>query len=110
MARALISQGLILFLGVHHHNRYNSFCLVDDMMEPYRPFVDLFVWQQHQASPYAQSLTQDERETLLMLGYSSSNAPKTFATLYRAIEETAITLVRTFQERRQSICWGKIVT
>lgn len=34
MARALASQGLILSVGFHHHNRYNAFCLVDDMMEP----------------------------------------------------------------------------
>lgn len=39
-ARALISSGLICIRGVHHHNRYNAFCLADDIMEPYRPFVD----------------------------------------------------------------------
>lgn len=30
-------------LGIHHHNRYNAYCLADDMMEPYRPFVDELV-------------------------------------------------------------------
>lgn len=39
-ARALISSGLICIRGIHHHNRYNAFCLADDIMEPYRPFID----------------------------------------------------------------------
>lgn len=30
-------------LGIHHHNRYNAYCLADDIMEPYRPYVDLLV-------------------------------------------------------------------
>ena len=30
-------------LGIHHHNRYNAYCLADDIMEPYRPYVDELV-------------------------------------------------------------------
>lgn len=44
IARALVGSGLTCFRGVHHHNRYNAFCLADDMMEPYRPFVDQYVF------------------------------------------------------------------
>lgn len=44
VARALVGSGLTCFRGVHHHNRYNAFCLADDMMEPYRPFVDQYVF------------------------------------------------------------------
>ena len=40
IARALVSTGLLPVLGIHHHNRYNAYCLADDIMEPYRPFVD----------------------------------------------------------------------
>ena len=43
VARALVSSGLLPTLGIHHHNRYNAYCLADDIMEPYRPFVDRFV-------------------------------------------------------------------
>ena len=42
-ARALVGSGLACFHGIHHHNRYNAFALADDMMEPYRPFVDQYV-------------------------------------------------------------------
>lgn len=44
-ARALISSGLSPSLGLFHHNRSNAFPLADDMMEPYRPFVDELVYQ-----------------------------------------------------------------
>jgi CRISPR-associated protein Cas1 len=40
VARALCGAGLHPSLGVHHHNRYDAFCLADDLMEPFRPLVD----------------------------------------------------------------------
>ena len=39
VARAISGSGLLATLGIHHHNRYNAFCLADDIMEPYRPYV-----------------------------------------------------------------------
>jgi len=43
VARGLVSSGLLPTLGIHHHNRYNAYCLADDIMEPYRPVVDRLV-------------------------------------------------------------------
>ena len=43
VARALVSSGMLPTLGIHHHNRYNAYCLADDIMEPYRPYVDYLV-------------------------------------------------------------------
>ncbi len=41
VARAISGSGLLNTLGIHHHNnRYNAFCLADDIMEPYRPLID----------------------------------------------------------------------
>lgn len=40
IARALVGSGMLPTLGIHHRNRYNAYCLADDIMEPYRPFVD----------------------------------------------------------------------
>ena len=45
VARALVSSGMLPTLGIHHHNRYNAYCLADDIMEPYRPYVDEYVVQ-----------------------------------------------------------------
>lgn len=42
-ARAVCSAGLHPSLGLHHHNKYNAWCLADDLMEPFRPIVDLAV-------------------------------------------------------------------
>lgn len=43
VARGLVSSGMLPTLGIHHHNRYNAYCLADDIMEPYRPYVDELV-------------------------------------------------------------------
>lgn len=42
-ARALVGSGLFPAFGIHHHNKYNAYCLADDIMEPYRPYVDVIV-------------------------------------------------------------------
>ncbi|WP_199120686.1 type II CRISPR-associated endonuclease Cas1 [Pedobacter sp. ASV28] len=43
VARGLVSSGLLPTLGIHHRNKYNAYCLADDIMEPYRPYVDEIV-------------------------------------------------------------------
>lgn len=43
IVRSLVCSGLLPTLGIHHHNRYNAYCLADDIMEPYRPYVDELV-------------------------------------------------------------------
>jgi CRISPR-associated protein Cas1 len=43
IARALVSSGMLPGVGIWHRNKYNAYCLADDIMEPYRPFVDLVV-------------------------------------------------------------------
>lgn len=44
IARSLVASGLLPTLGIHHHNKYNAYCLADDIMEPYRPYVDQLVY------------------------------------------------------------------
>jgi CRISPR-associated protein Cas1 len=43
VARGLVCSGLLPTLGIHHRNKYNAYCLADDIMEPYRPYVDEIV-------------------------------------------------------------------
>lgn len=43
VARSLVASGLIPAMGIHHRNKYNPYCLADDLMEPYRPFVEKLV-------------------------------------------------------------------
>src|SRR5690606_6046247 len=44
VARSLVGSGLLPTLGIHHRNQYNAYCLADDIMEPYRPYVDKVVY------------------------------------------------------------------
>ena len=43
VARSLVGSGLLPLMGIHHRNKYNAYCLADDVMEPYRPYVDEWV-------------------------------------------------------------------
>ncbi len=43
VTRSLVASGLLPTLGIHHHNKYNAYCLADDIMEPFRPYVDKIV-------------------------------------------------------------------
>ena len=57
VARALVASGLLPTLGIHHHNRYNAYCLADDIMEPYRPYVDKIVVDILSEDPEAEVIT-----------------------------------------------------
>lgn len=45
VARSLVGSGLLPTLGIFHRNQYNAYCLADDIMEPYRPYVDKLVYE-----------------------------------------------------------------
>lgn len=67
VARALVSTGLLPTLGIHHKNRYNAYCLADDIMEPYRPFVDELVCKIMQEGDNIVELTPALKKKLLIL-------------------------------------------
>jgi CRISPR-associated protein Cas1 len=65
IARSLVASGLFPALGIHHHNRYNAYCLADDIMEPYRPFVDKMVAEIVDSGEEYQELTKNIKMKLL---------------------------------------------
>lgn len=65
IARAIVGTGLLPAIGIHHHNRYNSYCLADDLMEPYRPFVDALVYQYFLDNPALLMLDRHAKQSLL---------------------------------------------
>lgn len=67
IARALVSSGLLPTLGIHHHNRYNAYCLADDIMEPYRPYVDELVLSIIKSGQDYEELTKDLKAQLLSI-------------------------------------------
>lgn len=68
IARALVASGMLPTLGIHHHNRYNAYCLADDIMEPYRPYVDELVYKlvQNRGLP-TDGLTREWKSELLVI-------------------------------------------
>lgn len=65
IARALVGSGLLPTLGIHHHNRYNAYCLADDIMEPYRPYVDQLVLDIIQCNLEISDITRDLKMQIL---------------------------------------------
>jgi len=67
IARNLVGSGLLPTLGIHHRNKYNAYCLADDIMEPYRPFVDVLVGQIVKSGVDYAELTTDIKRQLLTI-------------------------------------------
>jgi len=67
VARALVGSGLLVTLGIHHHNKYNSFALADDIMEPFRPFNDWLIYQQIKSIPDYHNITKERKGDFFQL-------------------------------------------
>ncbi|MDR1896505.1 MAG: type II CRISPR-associated endonuclease Cas1 [Prevotellaceae bacterium] len=67
VARSLVASGLLPTFGIHHHNRYNAYCLADDIMEPYRPFVDKLVVEMVDSGIDFQELSKEIKIKLLSI-------------------------------------------
>ena len=85
--RAICAAGLHPALGLHHKNRYNPFCLADDLMEPYRPLVDMRV---------RQLVDQGVREL-------DREGKRQLLALLVAFQKTAFSLVRCFQGEAKNL-------
>lgn len=67
VARSLVISGLLPTFGIHHQNRYNAYCLADDIMEPYRPYVDKMVIQIMKQFGDIRELTRELKSQLLQI-------------------------------------------
>jgi CRISP-associated protein Cas1 len=67
IARALVSSGMLPSVGIWHRNKYNAYCLADDIMEPYRPFVDLVVCHLVETLDDFSELTTEIKKELLSI-------------------------------------------
>lgn len=102
VARSLVSVGLLPTLGIHHHNRYNAYCLADDIMEPYRPYVDKFVQEIYERE-YPESLTKDIKHRLLTIMEQDVVIDGITHPLSIATSLTASSLVRCFEGSSKQI-------
>lgn len=70
VSRAIVSSGLFPAIGIFQHNRSNAFPLADDLMEPYRPFVDEIVYDLTLQGTI--ELTKESKAKLIMVLYSDT--------------------------------------
>lgn len=96
VARALIGSGLYPAFGVFHHNRYNAFPLADDVMEPYRPFVDEIVYHLYYDGGISE-LDNQSKGKLLRVLFSDVNMGKVTRPLENALSLTTASLLKIFK-------------
>lgn len=103
-ARALVGSGLVCFHGIHHHNRYNAFALADDLMEPYRPFVDQYVLGK--VKPFdapTDELTKEMRARLLQVLTCDVNLGNVRRPLMVAISFTTASLAKYYMKKSDGL-------
>lgn len=105
VARALSGSGLLSTLGIFHHNRYNSFCLADDIMEPYRPFVDMYVYRIFQQKPELIEVETNDKLELLKVLTADVLINKNMRPLMLAISQTTASLARCFALESKRIAY-----
>ena len=96
IARALVGSGLLPTLGIHHHNRYNAYCLADDIMEPYRPYVDQLVLDIIQCNLEISDITRDLKMQLLGIPMLDVVINGKRSPLMIAVQQTTASLAKCF--------------
>lgn len=108
VARALVSSGLLPTLGIHHHNRYNAYCLADDIMEPYRPYVDELVINIMNEFDDIGELTKNIKAKLLGVPVLDVKINNRRSPLMVAVQQTAVSLVRCFAGELKRIVYPEM--
>ena len=96
IARALVASGLLPTLGIHHHNRYNAYCLADDIMEPYRPYVDRLVYSIYKERGSNAELNKETKAVLLTIPTLEVHITGKRSPLMVAVGQTTASLYKCF--------------
>lgn len=104
VARALVASGLLPTLGIHHHNRYNAYCLADDIMEPYRPYVDKIVFDILRDDPNA-DMTTEVKVKLLNIPILDVCIEGRRSPLMVAVSHTTSSLVKCFKGEIRKVAY-----
>lgn len=109
VARALVMSGLLPLLGIHHHNRYNPYCLADDIMEPYRPYVDQVVIDIMNKMPIPEDLTTEIKRELLTIPVMDVIINGKRSPLMIAVSQTTASLAKCFNGELRKISYPLMV-
>lgn len=108
IARALVSSGMLPTLGIHHHNKYNAYCLADDIMEPYRPYVDSVVIDIMDSGIDVTKITTDIKSKLLIIPAMDVNIEGKKTPLMVAASQTTASLYRCFNGESRKLSYPEI--
>jgi CRISPR-associated protein Cas1 len=109
VARALVSSGLLPTLGIFHRNKYNAYCLADDIMEPYRAFCDLLVLPLYYSGEFdKEEIDTQQKAKLLSVLTSDVILAKKKSPLMNAISRTTNSLYECFAGERRKILYPSV--
>jgi len=108
VARALTGAGLLPTLGIFHRNRYNAYCLADDIMEPYRPFVDIIVRGIIEKTSAVDELTKELKVLLLNLPANDVLIDGETSPLMIATQRTAASLAKCYAGEQRKIIYPQM--
>ena len=97
-ARAVAAAGLHPSLGIHHHNRYDAMCLVDDLMEPFRPAVDYAVVRLVESG--CDEVTSEAKQALAGVLAADTRTERGNTPLETCLERAAQSLAQSFEDKR----------
>lgn len=105
VARSLTGSGMLPTLGIHHRNQYNAYCLADDIMEPYRPFVDLVVLHaiKERQNTNKDELVKEDKEQLLKIPILDVHINNKIRPLMVAAQESTASLALCFEKKSKEI-------
>jgi CRISPR-associated protein Cas1 len=108
-ARALAGSGLLPAIGIHHRNKYNAFCLADDIMEPYRPFVDKIICEITNNGKEVFELIPDVKKRLLEIPVADVIIDGEKSPLMVAMHRTTASLAKCFEGKSRKILYPEII-
>lgn len=109
-ARSLVASGLLPTLGIFHRNQYNAYCLADDIMEPYRPFVDKVVCETVRLNGgFLEHLTRDMKRDLLGIPAMDVQLDGEKSPLMNAMQRTTASLAKCFEGKQRKILYPELI-
>ena len=108
MARSIVAAGLLPTLGIFHRNRYNAFCLADDLMEPYRPYIDKIVYDMIAEFGPVYEMEKEHKTVLLKIPAMDVCMDGEKSPLMLATQRTAVSLVKCFEGTQRKLIYPEI--
>ena len=109
VARNIVASGLLPTFGIFHKNQYNAYCLADDIMEPYRPFVDKTVWNIVRMNGSFLEITPGMKKQLLNIPAMDVMINEEKSPLMVAVQKTTASLAKCFEGKQRKILYPEFV-